>query len=531
MAPTFLQSSFRTYKEDTNQVASWLARKALQCGYPAELLDKITTPPSNQPSTRLKGRARKEAKNAEKLRKAQSDDTSSNSKHIIKIKDFTTLAEHIVGFLEPVVQVPKQLILSLNRAIHLRHQHNLWSRENSNGSTDQANADESHSYFVSVLERTREILKPRMSSDEGQSRDVPSQADSQMENKFGNLVVDEPSKDFLESSTSASSASHKSPTEPQYEAEVVDSPEEKYLASHCLFQDVSDIRSFVRQLWASYQNGIIDLVATAITVNTAIDFVRTLELEYLQRYPEKSDFQDIVDMFYKIQCVIRGEDPTEKSRDDDPFNFNTYDLAEKCLLPTYILLSSFQNVLSPGHVPVHKSGCFGPRDLRTKWSEKTPRKKFQDDKIVLLEALADLRFMAEISSKAPLAEDELLRGVRQMSRGKDIPVWLVFATQCFLDAQHALEQDISGPHERLMVTAHAIKSSIELNLKFHATLRVDTWPRANDAQFKNMLWIIEEWIQKDVIAEKRKHVCCKNNQCITLLFLLFLISARIPSNY
>ena len=70
MLPNFLQSSYLTYKEDTDVLAKWLAVKAKQCGYPADLLSPSDPPtPSTQPnppSQRSKGATRKQAKHAGK---------------------------------------------------------------------------------------------------------------------------------------------------------------------------------------------------------------------------------------------------------------------------------------------------------------------------------------------------------------------------------------------------------------------------------------------------------------------------------
>ena len=68
--PDFLQSSYKTYKQDTSTVATWLATKAKQCGYPADILSRRDS--ASQSSTnaltsgRLKGAARKKAKEASK---------------------------------------------------------------------------------------------------------------------------------------------------------------------------------------------------------------------------------------------------------------------------------------------------------------------------------------------------------------------------------------------------------------------------------------------------------------------------------
>ena len=531
MLPDFLRSSLQTYKQDTDNIANWLANKAKQCGYPSDLLDHTDIPSSSssqppKPSKRLKGKARKQATDAAKSHGTQSEtpQVASNPpvrpSYIIKIKDFTTLAEYIAGFTKPVVEVPKSLANVLNRAIALRRQHNTWSRkkESSDEPTDQVNADESHSYFLGILERTREILKPRMPSDmiddflskplSGISinEGPEGQSNSQIGNIFDSLDVQEPSQEFVDAPDVTPVAALKSSAEHRYIAETVHSIEEQYLAAHCLFQDTSYIRSFLRQLWASYREGSIDLVAASLTTNTAIDFVRSLEQDYLQQFPEKSDYESIVGMFYAAQCLSRDEDPSNKERPNDQFNFAVYELVEMCLLSTYTILSSLQDVISPGNLPVYKPGHFGVRDLRTGWSRKSPRAKFQDDKIVLLEAFPDLMLMTMMTSTSPLAEDELIRGFREMSPGKAIPLWLVFAAQCFLDAQHVLEKDVGCAHEQLVKTANAIGASIKQNMKFHQSLRIENWPPQNDFMFSESLRVIEEWVLQDVVAKKLKKV-------------------------
>ena len=126
----------------------------------------------------------------------------------------------------------------------------------------------------------------------------------------------------------------------------------------------------------------------------------------------------------------------------------------------------------------------------------------------MMEAFPDLMLLSMITSRMPLAEDELMRGLGEMSPGKDIPLWLVFATQCFLDAQHELKGDTSKGHDQLRTCANSIRASIDQNLKFHETLRIVNWPKQNDERFTEMLYVINEWIGKDVVAEKWKRACC-----------------------
>lgn len=250
----------------------------------------------------------------------------------------------------------------------------------------------------------------------------------------------------------------------------------------------------------------MDLVAVSITVDTAIDFVRTLEQDFVQRFPTKTDYEDIIHLFFSVQCVQQGQDPNHRQRPDDLFNLAVYDLLEDIMLPTHSILSSLQDVIQSGTVPQYKPGHFGYRNTRTSWSQKSPRDKIHDDRLVLLEAFPDLILLSMITSRSPLAEDELMRGIRGMSPGKDIPLWLVFATQCFLDAQHEPGDAVSNGHDQLRASANGIRASIEENLKFHESLRIVNWPKSNDLQFTEMLRVITEWVRKCVVTDKWKKV-------------------------
>lgn len=69
-----------------------------------------------------------------------------------------------------------------------------------------------------------------------------------------------------------------------------------------------------------------------------------------------------------------------------------------------------------------------------------------------------------------------------------------------------LGQDVISGHTQLAQTANAIRASMKENLKFHQSLRVETWPRQNDSQFSASLAVIEEWISRDLVADKLKAV-------------------------
>ncbi|KAL8963152.1 MAG: hypothetical protein Q9183_005050 [Haloplaca sp. 2 TL-2023] len=179
-----------------------------------------------------------------------------------------------------------------------------------------------------------------------------------------------------------------------------------------------------------------------------------------------------------------------------------YDLAEECMLTTYIMLTSLQDAIDPDFALVYKPGHFGYRDRTTTWHQKSPRAKFQDDKLVILEGFPDLSLFATTTKKETLAEDNFIRGIRDMGPGKEIPLWVVFAGQCFLDTQHVLEENLDRGHTFLISTARTMKKSVELNLDFHASLRVVNWPKENDFVLRELVKMIDTWVLKDVVADR-----------------------------
>ena len=537
MLPSVLQSSYKTYKEDTSYIATWLANTAKQGGYSTDLLDRndaVTSSKATQAPTRLKGKARKKAKDAATAGVPASSTAATSSTttgsitptYTIKIKDFISLAEYVVGSTKPLVSVPGSLVKALDRAIVLRKDHGSAS-EGSNA------PDESHAHFLGVLEKTREILKPRSPTEMVNDRltEPVSEDDSgkfkndEILNRFQGLGLEEPSQQFLDAPDVKRATRSDTDGMPKYEVETEKSRIEEYLATHCLLQDVRHIRGFVCALWKNFQEGM-DICAVAITVNTAIDFVRTLEQDLVRQYPAKSDYESIINLFFSAQCLVRGQQPGHKQRPDDIINMAVYDLAEDLMIPTASILGSLQEVIQDGTVPQYKPGFLGYRDMSTPWSQKSPRDKIQDDRLVMMEAFPDLVLLAMITSRSPLAEDELMRGIRQMSPGKDIPLWLVFAAQCFLDAQHQLKKDVSRGHDDLRNNTNNIRASVESNLKFHEKLRIVNWPKSNDLQFTEILRVMTDWVGRDVVADKWAKVIRQ----IQLISRKFTLLTRHRSN-
>ena len=528
MVPETIRSRFEAYKKDTNAVAIWLAATAKRFGYPVDLMRSDTEAEQKLPNTngngRLKGKARKMAKAAQKVPSTPAlqpvKDAASGPIYTIAVKDFIGISEFIAG--KSDVQVPVDFIKAIDRAILLRRRSHRWYRKQTAGDKKKNVADHSHHYFLGILEKTREVLEPLLikvvdnfrksegprSSDNiehaeensiaGGTRSDDGAQDGKM---FQGLEVHEPSNAFLNAPSIIADPRPESSQDRYQVRSLEEDVVEQYLALHCLFTDILNVRNSIQNLWHGYKNGSFDLVSASIAANTAIEFVRSLEEEFHKQNPSMTSYEDMQSLFYGAQCHHRGVDPSHRDAPEDPFLFEVYDLAEDTCLPAYIIMEALSHVLSPGHVPMYKPGHFGVLDTQTPWVRMRPREKFQHDKLLLLELFPDLVLLSQFMEK-PLVEDELIRGVRHMRDGRSIPLWLAFAAQAFLDTAHILGKEATRGFQDLMQDTTCTKASVKEIEEFHKSLRIENWPTSNDRAFDHLLEEIDDWVASDAVKAK-----------------------------
>jgi hypothetical protein len=67
MLPGFLESTYKKYKNDTSIFVKWLCEAGFKCGYATSIVQTAKEEPAAK-APRLKGKARKEAKQASNSR-------------------------------------------------------------------------------------------------------------------------------------------------------------------------------------------------------------------------------------------------------------------------------------------------------------------------------------------------------------------------------------------------------------------------------------------------------------------------------
>lgn len=303
MLPPALVSVYQQYKDDTNAVAAWLASTAKSCGCPADLLSggQATGP---ERSKRLKGKARKQAKAAAASPQISSS-SSSRPDYTIAIKDFIPLAEFVAAYQNPVVSVPLAFASTLNRVISTRS--GFGGQLADLGNSPSASADAKHSYFVGVLEKVREVLKPRAppASQDAASERTTSDTLEEVGGRFARLSVYEPSEEFL----NAPDIERPVPVEDDkgiYVAEPLQDLEDALFAYTLMINDLIKIRARIEWIWTNYRDGLFELAAAAIATNTACDLARNLMEDMAPMFKAHGGAIEIAKKFHLYQCMVKG---------------------------------------------------------------------------------------------------------------------------------------------------------------------------------------------------------------------------------
>ncbi|KAG6035632.1 hypothetical protein E4U41_005999 [Claviceps citrina] len=494
MLPAALVSTYQQYKEDTNSIAAWLASTAKAAGFSVNVLSPESSGASIPASSRrLKGKARVKAKKQAARLPAKPSAAPTQSTYIIGIKDFITLAEYIAS---KAVAVPRELGKTIQRVINARS--GFGSRLENHGQVVPELSAARHTHFVGVLEKVRQVLSPLMPTE---TSDETTSQTSELSNRFANLVVFEPSSEFL------NAPDFERPKQTQddpsrYESEPMDSLEEAFFALTALVNDMNQVKSQVRWIWSNYNNGMFDLAAAAIATNTAIDLVRNMTEDVNPLLELHGGLGQMLEQFHVMQCLLKGWSRDElvlstKDSFNDNFNYEAYDVAEGTYLAAYRMLESFVAILQPEEIPLYKEGMFGYFDPNSDRSKKTGRQKFVDDRALIMPYLSELMTVLR-GFDDWLVKDEFIRGMEELDKTKQVPFYAVFAAQIFLDISYELGPDIERPFNTMMVHMNFMDNDLKEHFQFHAKMKIDNWPASNDALLRELHRHIH-WIQSDPV--------------------------------
>ncbi|TPX17773.1 uncharacterized protein E0L32_002874 [Thyridium curvatum] len=512
MLPGPLVSVYQQYKQDTDSVASWLASTAKACGFPADLLKSGTWDTPRAASGRVKGKARKEAKEAAAAGGSKAAASKNVPKYTVAIADFIPLAEFVAASKKPQAAVPEAFSATINRVIEVRS--GFGDRLAEEGSTPDENQRLKHDYFVGVLEKVRDVLRSSMTVSAAAvaaaaSASAGGGAGDDLANKFSGLAVYEPSQAFLD----APDIPRPAPLPEDktvYVAEQQTTFADALFACTAMMNDLERIRSTIKWIWKNQKDGFFDLAAAAVATNTAIDLARSVSEDVVPLFKDHGGAWGILNKFFVMICVRKGYDMDKIFTDGtDNFNYDAYEIADQTFVHAYRMLLSFLDALLPTDLPLIKEGIFGKYDPKADRSKMTGKEKGKEDQILLMEFFTELVTVIRAVPDFPI-EDEFLRGMREMDKTRSVPFYLVFAAQTYLDIHHILRDDINQSFQAVIQETSTMDNNLGLHLQFHQNLKVDTWNVANDMVLTQLQQRIK-WVGRDPVYQAKVKVLKRRN--------------------
>ena len=317
MIPEALFGIYQRYKQDTTHVTTWLSKAAITCGSdPASFTKQTVT--SVQPSIeneaqrdsktpKLKGRARKlareaaatKAKEQEPAQGCQAD--GKTKRYAVSSRDLLVQAKVVATSRNPSIDVPETVVCVLQRAIDARRRCLLWFEKRS-GKDETSN--QSHAKFVDILEQVHSALvsssttqasskhlggKSKEENEPGRPTKLPQKGkqstSSTLKNRFDALQIEEstfadnvpPTADAPPREVGKNLANALFELEPPKE-------ENTEFELFCFTQDMIEVQHLYG-VWKRYQERNTDLITATVVTVAAIQGIKELEEDFVQRCP------------------------------------------------------------------------------------------------------------------------------------------------------------------------------------------------------------------------------------------------------
>ncbi|KAF5690954.1 hypothetical protein FCIRC_685 [Fusarium circinatum] len=453
MLPPALVSVYREYKKDTNSIASWLASTAKECGYPADLLSGPSVARQQTPgSSQLEG-----------------------PRYVIEIKDFIPLAECISAYKKPALSVPQAFFTTLNRVITVRDGFGS-QLALSNQKTD-TQSDAKHSYFVEILKKVREVLKPF--SDPAAS--APSDEVEALMNDFTALEVYHPSEAFLNAPDIERPRPAKT-DEAIYEANPWHSFDEALVAYYMLCAELNDIRALIAELWAIHVDpdddieSSLDPAVLAVVTNTAIEFGSTTAEDMNPIFEKYGGIgamaEHIMSSFLlneEVDANTFRQQVAEGTVDEKAYAVMSY-----CCYLTGLTIETLAKIPWTGVTGIYPDGTFGVLDPHTKWDSKSMSQRLAEERVIIGELWTEALALVHHVPDYPFT-DEFIRGVKEFKETKKVPFRAIFAAEMILDIYKSVGSYAESSVDTLLKRITTMNDALKHHIKSHKDIKSPHW--------------------------------------------------------
>ncbi len=273
--PGSFVDSYKQYKSYTDSFATWLAKIGERCGLhlfiSEQTIAQSWAPPTPKSTPGLKGKARRLAREADKIDQS-SGPGRSKAKLVAKtlqLRDFVPLAKHTAKFAKHPVVLPRSVLQNMERAFVLRYCYASWFNVRAYGPVPLA-SNEFHLHFIEVCETALKILEPLCNPTRGlgQTKDTTSNDTTSPENvdrgpslhKYLKALTVETVEGKEDLEALSQHRNHKKVDNSLVERmmfvpENQSQQDEFILGCFCFFQDLQEVRSSLRETWEKTSKG------------------------------------------------------------------------------------------------------------------------------------------------------------------------------------------------------------------------------------------------------------------------------------
>ncbi|ROW05698.1 hypothetical protein VMCG_05163 [Cytospora schulzeri] len=99
-------------------------------------------------------------------------------------------------------------------------------------------------------------------------------------------------------------------------------------------------------------------------------------------------------------------------------------------------------------------------------------------------------------------QDKFMRGMKEYDQTRQVPIYLAFTAQMFLDIHHILREEVFSAHAKCAAEMELMHEDLQQHLEFHKNLKIDHWPSSNDQQLRALQNRIK-WIESDPIYQAK----------------------------
>lgn len=230
-----------------------------------------------------------------------------------------------------------------------------------------------------------------------------------------------------------------------------------------------------------------------MATNTAIDFCRSLQAEYKENFPKQEGLHEKGCIYCLEQFLPDTNAPASAQTLSD----------EPCLVMAAKISSIFLRDTKddgPNIVPNVNPNFFelyAPADGQT--PAETEQKGLEDFKLAM--SVLPEYYALILQTPRLQAEQEIVRGLRQLLSSKKQVFWLTFGIQVLLDIRHILRRDVVRGFDDLCRETRAMISSINRTIDFHRQVGMRKFSRSSDNTLSETLGLLGRWVNSDHVSD------------------------------